>query len=259
MGPDFSSHDNRRDRIHARRHARRAYWSHRGKRSAGQSIVIGALIATFGLTLLANNLGWADLRSVMRQFWPFALVIFGIANLFSSRPGGPFWGLVMIVGGIWFYASAAGWVHVPFWAVFGPTVLVLLGGTVVWRAVAHPVPKPADAQNPEQSGYIHTFAVMSGSEHKPSQPFQGADLGTVMGGVKLDLTGADMQGETAVVDVFAVMGGIEIYAPRDWEVVNNMTTFMGGTADQRRPAQVSSNKKLILQGFVLMGGVEIKD
>lgn len=259
MRPDFS-HESFRDRARARREARRAWRAeHGGRRSVGQSIVIGALIATFGLTLLANNLGWADLRSVMRQFWPFALVIFGIVNLFSSRPGAPFWGLVMIVGGIWFYASAAGWIHVPFWAVFGPTLLVLLGGAVVWRAMAHPGPKSSDARNANDSGYIHTFAVMSGNEHKPAQPFQGANLGTVMGGVKLDLSGVEMQGDSAVVDVFVVMGGIEIYAPRDWDVVNQVTTFMGGSVDQRRPAQSSSNKKLVLQGFVLMGGVEIKD
>ncbi len=155
----------------------------------------------------------------MRQFWPFALVIFGIVESLQLAPRrAPSGGLVMIVGGIWFYASAAGWMHVPFWAVFGPTLLVLLGGAVVWRAVAHPTPRSARS-GPEQSGFINTFAVMSGSEHKPAQPFQGANLGTVMGGVKLDLTGVEMQGDTAVVDVFAVMGGVEIYAPRDWEVV----------------------------------------
>ena len=61
-------------------------------RSAFHAVLIGGLIVTFGLTLLANNLGWTDMRSVMRQFWPFALVIFGVANLFNDRPGATFWG-----------------------------------------------------------------------------------------------------------------------------------------------------------------------
>jgi predicted membrane protein len=257
MTSGFPPRDDFRDRVRARRLARCAWREHRGSRSTAQSIIIGALIVTFGLTLLANNLGWADLRSVMRQFWPFALVVFGIASLFTSRPGSRFWGLVMIVGGIWFYASIAGWIHVPFWAVFGPTLLVLLGGAVVWRALAHPTPKPTDAT--EQSAFINTFAVMSGSEHKPAQPFQGAHLSTVMGGVKLDLTGVEMQGDTAIIDVFSVMGGIEIFAPRDWDVTSKVVTFMGASVDKRRPAQTPSNKKLIVQGLVFMGGVEIKD
>lgn len=259
MSSGFSPRDHYRDRARARRLARRAWRAHGGgHRSTGQSIVIGGLIVTFGLTLLANNLGWADLRSVMRQFWPFALVVFGIVSLFSSRPGSQFWGLVSIVGGIWFYASIAGWITVPFWAVFGPTLLVLLGGAVVWRAFSHPTPpKPTDSA--DHSSFINTFAVMSGSEHKPNVPFQGANLGSVMGGVKLDLTGVEMQGDTAIIDIFTVMGGVEIYAPREWEVTNKVITFMGASVDKRRPAQSPSSKKLILQGFVLMGGIEIKD
>ncbi len=224
-------------------------------RGTYHSVIIGALIATFGLTLLANNLGWADMRSVMRQFWPFALVVFGVASLFNDRPGSHFWGLVMIVAGLWIYAAQRDWIHVPFWAVFGPTVLVLLGGTVVWRAMSAP-PKP----DTQPSSYINTFAVMSGSEHKPAMPFQGANIGAVMGGVKLDLTGAEMQGDTATIDVFAVMGGIEIFAPRDWDVTSKVVAFMGASIDKRRPApQPTARKTLIVRGFVLMGGVEIKD
>jgi len=230
----------------------------RRRRAAYHSVLIGALIVTFGLTLLANNLGWTDMRSVMRQFWPFALVVFGIANLFNDRPGSQFWGLVMIVAGLWIYAAQRDWIQVPFWAVFGPTVLILLGGTVVWRAMTQP-PRAVNATD-EPSAYINTFAVMSGSEHKPSLPFQGANLGAVMGGVKLDLTGAEMNGDTATIDVFAVMGGIEIWAPRDWDVTSKVVTFMGASVDKRRPAQTpTARKTLIVRGFVFMGGIEIKD
>lgn len=227
-------------------------------RGTYHSIVVGALIATFGLTLLANNLGWADMRSVMRQFWPFALVVFGIANLFSVKPGASFWGIVMIVAGLWIFAAQSGWISVSFWAVFGPTMLVLLGGVVVWRAVSLP---PQPDKRPESEAFINSFAVMSGNEHKPTAlPFQGASLGTVMGGVKLDLTGAEMDGDTATIDVFAVMGGVEIFAPREWEVASQVTAFMGASVDKRRPAQAGMTRKvLVVRGFVFMSGVEIKD
>ncbi|MEJ0037141.1 MAG: DUF5668 domain-containing protein [Gammaproteobacteria bacterium] len=234
-----------------------------GKRGRFHSLVIGALIVTFGATLLATNLGWTDMRSAMRQFWPFALVVWGIANLFSDRPGGKFWGLVLIVAGSWIYADQRDWIHVQFWAVFGPTVLILLGLMVAWRALAGPTRPPATPDGEEASGYISSFAVMSGSEHKPTQPFQGANLGAMMGGVKLDLTGAEMQGDTATIEVFAVWGGIEIFAPRDWDVTSKVVTFMGASVDKRRPAAPpvpgTPRKTLVIHGFVLMGGIEIKD
>jgi hypothetical protein len=226
------------------------------RRAAFHAVLIGALIVTFGLTLLANNLGWTDMRSVMRQFWPFALVVFGIATLFNDRPGSQFWGLVLIVAGLWIYAAQRDWIQVPFWAVFGPTVLILLGGTVVWRAISHPEPKPLDG---DPSGYINSFVVMSGSEHKPARPIRGANIGAVMGGVKLDLSGAEIEGDTATIDLFVVMGGVELYAPRDWEVTSKAVNLMGATVDKRRPAQQMSGKTLVIRGFVFMGGLEIKD
>jgi len=199
----------------------------------------------------------------MRQFWPFALVILGAARLLSDNQGGKFFGVILIVAGLWIYADQRDWIHVQFWAVFGPTILILLGGVVAWRAIAGPGRPPATPDGLAASGYVSSFSVMSGSEHKPTQPFQGANLGALMGGVKLDLAGAEMQGDTAIIEVFAVWGGIEIFAPRDWDVTSKVVTFMGASVDKRRPVAAppagTPRKTLVVQGFVLMGGIEIKD
>jgi predicted membrane protein len=234
-----------------------------GRRGRVPSLVIGGLIVAFGFSLLATNMGWLDIRSVMRQFWPLALVVLGLVKLTSDRPGSKFWGMVAIVAGLWLYADARDWIHVQFWAVFGPTILILLGCMVAWRAIAGPPRPPATTEGGDPSGYISSFSVMSGAEHKPTQPFQGANLGAVMGGVKLDLLGAEMQGDTATIEVFAVWGGIEIFAPREWDVTSKVVTFMGASVDKRRPVATpppgTPRKTLVVQGFVLMGGIEIKD
>jgi predicted membrane protein len=243
----------------------REVWLRHRRHGRVYSLVIGALLATFGVILLATNLGWIDMRAAMRQFWPFALVVVGIAKLVGDNQGRRSFGLIPIFVGLWIYAAQRDWIHVQFWAVFGPAVLIFLGAMVTWRAFAKPPRRPlaAAADGPGDAGYVSSFSVMSGSEHKPTQPFQGANLGAVMGGVKLDLAGAEMQGDTAIIEVFAVWGGIEIFAPRDWDVASKVVTFMGGSADKRRPAAVlprdMPRKTLVIQGFVLMGGIEIKD
>ena len=230
----------------------------RRPRSPAGSIVMGLLIGTFGLTLLANNLGWADVHQFLRQFWPFVLMAAGAALLFvrtqSQYSGAGFWGFALILGGLWAFADQRGWIHVSFWAVFGPTLLVLLGASFVWRAFHQP------RIEAEPEAFIHTYAFMSGSELKPTaKPFQGADLSAVMGGVVLDLTTAQMEGDTATIDVFTVMGGIEIFVPRDWNVTTQVTALMGACVDKRRPAAQPATKTLIVRGFALMGGIDIKD
>ena len=101
---------------------------------------------------------------------------------------------------------------------------------------------------------------MSGCELRPvSRPFRGADLTAVMGGIKLDLADARMEGDSATVEVFAFWGGIEIYVPPDWTVTSKVTTLLGGFVDKRRPTSVVPTKTLIVRGMVVMGGIEVKN
>jgi hypothetical protein len=231
----------------------------RRQRSPAGSVVLGLLIGAFGLSWLANNMGWADVHHFMRQFWPLMLVVAGLALLFvrlqNPHTGSGFWGGALIVGGLWAFAAERDWIHVSFWAVVGPLLLVLLGASFVWRAFNHPRPAAADAD-----AYVNAFAIMSGHELKPTdKPFQGADLGAVMGGVMLDLTAARLEGETATIEVFALMGGIELFVPRDWNVTTDVVAIMGACVDKRRPAAQPATKTLIVRGFTLMGGIDIKD
>ena len=61
----------------------------------------------------------------------------------------------------------------------------------------------------------------------------------------------------AVIDVFALWGGIEITVPSDWEVSNRITPILGGAEDKSSGSQGARNR-LVLRGFVVMGGVEVK-
>lgn len=229
----------------------------RRERNPLGSLIIGLAIAFYGLGMLADALGFGEVRYYLRHTWPAILVIAGIVMLIRRQQGRGhfgFWGSVCIFGGLWAYASQRDWIHVNFWAVFGPTMLVLLGASFVYRALNHPRPDGAS------DAYIHSFAIMSGNELKPtSTPFKGADLASVMGGVVLDLTGTQMDGDVATVDVFTVMGGIEIFVPRDWNVTTKVVSFMGACVDKRRPPTMPATKTLIVRGFALLGGIDIKD
>jgi hypothetical protein len=215
-------------------------------------VIIGLVIIGFGLALLAGNLGLADSHYLFGLIWPFGLTILGIATLLTRRHDQVLLGLVLIFAGVWSFASHQHWLRVSFWAVFGPTLVVLVGSSVIWRAFNRPAYAAGES-------YVRTFAILGGSQLSPKVPFKGADLTCVMGGAKLDLTNAPMEGDTATIDVFAMMGGAEILVPRDWDVVVKVTSLMGGVADKRRPATLPPTKHLIIQGTAVMGGVEIKD
>jgi hypothetical protein len=149
-----------------------------------------------------------------------------------------------------------------------PGLLLFVGGTLVARSLAGPpdAAKRADASkvggpdSMDHAEFVRSFALLSGCELRPvSRPFRGADLNAVMGGIKLDLTDARMEGDTATVEIFAFWGGIEIYVPRDWTVTSQVTTLLAGFIDKRRPTSVVPTKTLIVQGMVVMSGIEVKN
>src|SRR5580658_9167235 len=215
--------------------------------------VIGVLIICAGAILLGGNLGLIDSYYVFRNFGPLVIFVLGAVLLARRRHDQVMLGLVLMFVGAWGFATQQQWIKIHFWAVIGPLMLVLAGGSVVWRAFNRPVPEGAG------DAYIRTFALFSGAELRPTVPFEGADVTAVMGGVKLDLSNAPMAGDTAVVDVFALMGGAEIFVPRDWDVTVKVISLMGGCSDKRRPSTLPATKHLIIQGMAVMGGVEIKD
>jgi len=215
--------------------------------------LVGILIIAAGGILLGGNLGLIDSHYVFRNFGPVVLFILGAVMLARRRHDQVLLGLILMFVGAWGFATQQQWIKIHFWAVIGPMMLVLAGGSVVWRAFNRPMPEGAG------DAFMRTFAVFSGAELRPTVPFQGADLTAVMGGIKIDLSNAPMAGDTAVIDVFAMMGGVEIFVPRDWDVTVKVVTLMGGCSDKRRPSTLPATRHLIIQGMALMGGVEIKD
>ena len=59
--------------------------------------------------------------------------------------------------------------------------------------------------------------------------------------------------------MFAMWGGIEIRVPEDWTVDRAWCRSWAASRTRRGRRKARSNHRLTLRGFVIMGGVEIKN
>ena len=92
------------------------------------------------------------------------------------------------------------------------------------------------------------------------QDFRRGQCTAVFGACKIDLRDAQIQGREAVLETYAIFGGVEIRVPQDWEVVNRSIAVFGGIDDHRRePPSGPGTKTLILNGAAVFGGVTVKD
>jgi hypothetical protein len=139
-------------------------------------------------------------------------------------------------------------------AYLGPSVAIILVALIVFFAING---RDSSASN-RNTGTFSSTAVLSGVKHTSgSEPFRGGDASAWLGGVELDFRDATMEGNEATVEVTAVMGGIDIRVPRNWTVVNHVTPILGGVDDHTH--QSDTNKRLIIEGTVVMGGLDIKN
>jgi predicted membrane protein len=213
--------------------------------------LIGLFVVAAGLLLLAENFGVLEARSLLR-FWPASILAVGVLMYGRAvdRAGRIWAGFVAFVGAWWTLSVAMGWPVRPTTLV--PLGFVVVGIVMVQRAMGLNRLEPGTT---DQS--ISDLAFWSGIERKvTSSLFRRADVTAVMGGVQLDFRQAAINGE-AVVDVFVVMGGVEIKVPPDWIVSNQAIAIMGGASD-KSTGPSDSRHRLILRGFILMGGVEVK-
>jgi predicted membrane protein len=228
----------------------------RGSRVTPQ-VILGLLIVAFGVALTADNLGYAEVGDLL-SYWPLLIVAFGLARLLrtdttSSRTSG----VLMVVVGAWL--SAARIFNLPMdFEDWWPVILIGIGGLILFRAMRG---GGGDGQVESRTTTDSSFsdvAIWSGKVRRVSAPlFRRADLTAIMGGVEVDFRSASTGGQEAVIDVFVWWGGVEITVPPDWAVSNQVVAFMGGVDDSSSGTQDARNR-LVLRGFCVMGGVEVK-
>jgi hypothetical protein len=124
------------------------------------------------------------------------------------------------------------------------------------------VPAPVPTYVPARDGSDDTrlvFAVMSGVTRRGNwRPGSKNYVVAVMGGTEIDFRETPLPPGVTEIFVFTCMGGCEIIVPPGLTVESHGVALMGGfdhTADT--PTAAAGSPILRINGFALMGGVEI--
>jgi predicted membrane protein len=246
------------------RPARFAHWrdrnyNHRGSVTA--RLAIGLVIVALGMAHLANGLGIVSMHEPMRFFWPAVFIAIGVTVLIEKKnPHSQYWAYGWLAAGFIEFAYQVYWIPFGIGKLIFPIVLLVIGARLVQRAINAPDMAASADGGGSPEAQTRIFALLSGSERRTfTQPLKGAEVIAIMSGVKLDLTNAVFDSDRATLNVTAVMGGIEIYAPSEWNIVSEVTPILGAYVDKRRPTATPATKTLFIDGMVLMGGVEVKN
>jgi len=224
-------------------------------------LIFGLAVIALGVLFLLDQLGQIDASSVLRWAWPCALLAYGLMRLTGTfcRQQTVSGGIVTLMGS-WMLLRT---LHVIPYGLheFWPVLIIAVGGMMVAGGLRRGAGGSGSGSGARDSANnVSAFAFWSGVDRKVvTQSFEGGDISAFMGGHELDLRGAKMAGDTATIDLFVVMGGVDMRVPEDWAVTYDGVLIMGGVEDRTHPTPGEVRGKLILKGFVMMGGVEVKN
>ncbi|MEM8514029.1 putative membrane protein [Massilia sp. MP_M2] len=228
-------------------------------------VVLGVLVIGMGLLFLLDNLGLVDMHRAF-SFWPMLFVIVGTVKLCDTRSqGGTLLGAALVGVGILMMLDRLDIIDFSVRTLW-PLILIGLGGMLVAKALrsrgmtdGSAASKGAGMLDNTGSGdVVDITAILGGYERRvATQDFRGGEITAVMGGCELDMRGASIRGE-AVINVFAFWGGVTIKCPPDWTVILLGTPILGGF-EEKTVVPPDGSKRLIIRGYAIMGGVEIRN
>jgi hypothetical protein len=252
---------------------------HRRFCCTGRGLFVPLLLIALGVIFLLDQFQVFPADRVFAYFWPVIFICYGVDAL-AWRPGNrrAVWGVGAIAVGValilqnlgyWAFDLARLW---PLLLIaFGLSLLLRgprRGGRRRYRGVSF----ASDPANAAQATWgaaaldsdesdLDGIAVLGGIQRRiTSQQFRGGRLTAFFGGFNVDLTGADIAGDTAVLEISALFGGGEVRVPNTWIVDMQGHALLGGYSDEtHQVAPGARPKRLIVQGTAVFGGVVIKN
>lgn len=210
-------------------------------------LIVGIFFTLLGVLLTLDNLDLADADRFL-PYWPVVLIAIGILKFQDARSRIPA-GLAIGAGTLLLLFNME-WVRFSIFDLW--PVALILGGLAI---VAHAFGFRAPALSGATESTIWAILGMR-KEVMTNRNYAGGRIIAFMGGCELDLTKADMEQGPAELEIFAMWGGVEIKVPEGWEVIGNTVPIMGGADIRTRAA--AGGRRLIVNGVVIMAGVDIK-
>ena len=221
-------------------------------------------IGLFDLFGVSSIIRWVI--STFFNLLPAAILGLGIYWMISSRTEGKpviSW-IAMLIGAV-LLISQFGLFGLSFGNLFVPMWLIVIAFVVMNPRDLLPRRFNMQADElDEDSETLKLVAFMGGSElNYTTRALKGGEVFSFWGGYKLDFSEADMAGDSMELNLFCIMGGVEVIVPPHWEVEKRgSVNIMGGFSNNTHCLAEElglPRKTLIVKGIALMGGGEIKN
>jgi hypothetical protein len=255
--------------------------------------LVGIILVLIGFVLILDNIRFfPDFIPRWVWSWPMLLIAIGSFSLLTSENQGP--GIVLIgVGTVFLLSDILPDIWPGFfdWFIddtrlFWYLIIIVVGLSLILRnrgafrskdktgrRARRPgkfaFDKEDDSAEPDagfaasdDNDYIDELAIFGGGDKIiTSDNFKGGRVTTIFGGSDIVLLHSQLAPGVNEIEVFSMFGGWTLRVPPNWQVKSEVVAIFGAVSDKRYiPDNVvkDNTRKLIIKGFVMFGGGEIK-
>jgi predicted membrane protein len=246
------------------------------QKKLNERILIGLIAIGVGVLILLRNLNFPFPDFLFK--WPMILILIGIVTGIRDRFQTNSWWILIGLGGFFLFRNLI-FPDYDLKTFFWPAILIAVGlgfvfnkgGRIARRNRNYswaggeekkyePLATDSSAAGAESAEEVIDTTAIFGSAKKKiySKNLKGGEVVNIFGGSEIDLTNADFTGEIKL-EIVNIFGGTTLIVPPHWQIRSETAAVFGGIEDKRpQTAGVATDKVLILDGFVMMGGIDIK-
>ncbi len=221
-----------------------------------QRVVWGIVLIAVGAVIALNALNITDIDLFFDGWWTLFIIVPAITGLLTEREKTG--NLIALAVGVGLFLGCRD--IVPFsllWKLFVPAVIVVVGVKLLFAGLFDNKAGTILSDLKEQGRAPRNgSAVFSGTELRfDGEPFEGAELTAVFGGVECDLRGAVIEKDCAI-QITAIFGGVDVLVPEGVNVKVRSNCLFGGISN--KTAARVGGPTLYISGTCMFGGADIK-
>ena len=232
------------------------------KNTVDKRVLLGGILIILGGLFLLNTMNILDFRFSRVVFsWPFIMLVIGLFVLVNTEKkflGGVLSGVgaLFLIPRIFPQIDYDGGIIIPlFFIILGVYIILKKRKVDTIEGFTTATSK----MNKDKIDDVSIFG--GGTKIISSNNFQGGNITAIFGGSEINLINCQLAEGDNVLDVLCVFGGTTIILPKEWNIVINVTSILGGFSNKaiRNPSVViDQSRTLHIKGLAMFGGGEVK-
>jgi predicted membrane protein len=225
-------------------------------------VLLGGILIFLGGIFLLNTMDVLHFRFAYVVFsWPFIMLVIGLFVLINTEKKF-LGGILSGIGALFLIERIFPEVDYNSGIIF-PILLIVFGAYIIFKKRKFDSESGAfpGSSNVNKDKIDDVSIFGGGTKIISSSNFQGGNVTAIFGGSEINLMNCQLADGDNVVDVLCVFGGTTIIVPKEWNIVINVTSILGGFSNKaiRNPSVViDQSKTLHIKGLAMFGGGEVK-